>query len=231
MTRRRRNRHARSGKRRRGKSRSRKRSEEAVQRRAARRRATLREKLGGLVGRRACHWVLLRNGVRLYVEYGVPDDPGEREDFLGGRGHGSRQEGSGAGEKTHHHGRGPQGEARGQTHLRGDVGRSGSERGGAEGGCASDGLERGSSHPRAVSVGAGVLPLGGENSRPLQTVGVVFFGDKPNFGSWCGGERWPIDFGSVAGLWVLPWGGRAALRPGGAYAFAGGFGSMAVPVL
>ena len=83
MTRRRRNRHARSGKRRRGKSRSRKRSEEAVQRRAARRRAALREKLGALVGRRACHRVLLRNGVRLYVEYGVPDDPGEREDFLG----------------------------------------------------------------------------------------------------------------------------------------------------
>ena len=83
MTRRRRNRHARSGKRRRGKSRSRKRSEEAVQRRAARRRAALREKLGALVGRRACNRVLLRNGVRLYVEYGVPDDPGEREDFLG----------------------------------------------------------------------------------------------------------------------------------------------------
>ena len=83
MTRRRRNRHARSGKRRRGKSRSRKRSEEAVQRRTARRRATLREKLGGLVGRRACRRVLLRNGVRLYVEYGVPDDPREREDFLG----------------------------------------------------------------------------------------------------------------------------------------------------
>ena len=35
------------------------------------------------MGRRACHRVLLRNGVRLYVEYGVPDDPGEREDFLG----------------------------------------------------------------------------------------------------------------------------------------------------
>ena len=83
MTQRRRNRHARSGKRRRGKSRSRKRSEEAVQRRAARRRAALREKLGALLGRRACHRVLLRNGVRLYVEYGVPDDPGEREDFLG----------------------------------------------------------------------------------------------------------------------------------------------------
>ena len=80
MTRRRRNRHARSGKRRRGKSRSRKRSEEAVQRRAARRRAALREKLGGLVGRRACHRVLLRNGVRLYVEYGVPDDPGAHEE-------------------------------------------------------------------------------------------------------------------------------------------------------
>ena len=83
MTRRRRNRRARSGKRRRGKSRSRKRSEDAVQRRAARRCAALREKLGALVGRRACHRVLLRNGVRLYVAYGVPDDPGERDDFLG----------------------------------------------------------------------------------------------------------------------------------------------------
>ena len=83
MTRRRRNRRARSGGRRRGKSRSRKRSEEAVQRRAARRRAALREKLGALVGRRACHRVLLRNGVRLYVAYGVPEDPGERDDFLG----------------------------------------------------------------------------------------------------------------------------------------------------
>ena len=83
MTRRRRNRHARSGKRWRGKSRSRKRLEEAVQRRKARQRATLREKLAGLVGCRDCHRVLLRNGVRLYVEYGVPEDPGEREDFLG----------------------------------------------------------------------------------------------------------------------------------------------------
>ena len=71
-------------------------------------------------------------------------------------------------------------------------------------------------------MGAGVLPFGGENSRPLQTVGVVFFEDKPNLGSRCGGERWPIDFGSVAGLCELPWGGRAALRPGGAFAFAGG---------
>ena len=35
------------------------------------------------MGRRACHRVLLWNGVRLYVEYGVPDDPREREDFLG----------------------------------------------------------------------------------------------------------------------------------------------------
>ena len=32
-------------------------------------------------------------------------------------------------------------------------------------------------------------------------------------------------------LRVLPWGGRAALRPGGAFAFAGGFGSIAAPVL
>ena len=35
------------------------------------------------MGRRACHRVLLRNGARLYVEYGVPDEPVEREDFLG----------------------------------------------------------------------------------------------------------------------------------------------------
>ena len=83
MTRSRRSRHARSGRKRRGKSRSRRRSEGAIQRRTARRRATLQEKLSGLVGHRACHRVLLRNGVRLYVAYGVPHDSKGRDDFLG----------------------------------------------------------------------------------------------------------------------------------------------------
>ena len=200
MTRRRRNRHARSGKRRRGKSRSRKRSEEAVQRRAARRRAALRGKLGGLVGRRACHRVLLRNGVRLYVEYGVPDDPGEREDFLGTAAMDLAKRVRGRAKRRTTTVGDPRVKPGGRHTCGGMWDVVAGKGGGAEGGCVSDGLERGSSHPRAVSVGAGVLPLGGENSRPLQTVGVVFFGDKPNFGSWCGGERWPVDFGSVAGL-------------------------------
>ena len=64
--------------------------------------------------------------------------------------------------------------------MRGDVGCGDGVEGRSEGGGVADGLERGSSYPRPVSMGAGVLSLGGENSWPLQAVGVVcFLGGQP----------------------------------------------------